>query len=230
MTIAILPAGGKATRIYGIPKFMLPMSGGSLIDIMLDRVRKSGPRYIAIAATSLTAPWFDHLSAPDVAIYTSTTGTMTGDILAARRSFADGDDNVLFGMPDTYFDGDDVFNKLALRANYADVVVAVWPIRDNQRGQGGQCLVVESDEGWHIEDVVDKDPDCPYDHIWGALAWRPVFWDFLTADMPHVGYGLQPAIDAGLDVRAVVMDGNYYDCGTSERYFEMIRDTTGAKA
>lgn len=226
--IAIIPAGGKAVRFDGLPKFMLPApSGGTLMSVLLDRMTAAAPRKIVIAATNgnkrVLRPYADRAT-----IFDAITPTMTHAVMLARDDLHM-DENTLMGMPDTFFDGDDVFQKLALRVNYADVVVAVWRCRENQQGQGGQCLVVESDEGWHIEHVVDKDPDCDYGYIWGALAWRPVFWDFLDASMPHVGYGLQPAIDAGLDVRAVVMNGDYYDCGTAERYFECVRANTSEK-
>lgn len=80
-----------------------------------------------------------------------------------------------------------------------------------------------------ITEVVDK-PECTNLHwAWGVLAWRPVFWDCLRPEMPHVGYGLPCAIESGLDVRAVEMDGQYFDCGTPEEYFQCIRTITAEK-
>lgn len=225
--IAIIPAGGKALRIDGIPKMLLPApSGGTLMSVLLDRMTAAAPRKIVIAATNGNKRML-RAYADRATLFDAITPTMTHAVLLARDDLHMGE-NTLFGMPDTWWSNEDLFIRLSRLLNSptsADVAVALWRCRDNQRGQGGQAEIM----GNRVVSVVDKDPTCQHRFIWGALAWKPAFWDYLDATMPHVGYGLQPAIDAGLDVRAVVMDGDYYDCGTAERYFECVRANTGEK-
>lgn len=70
--------------------------------------------------------------------------------------------------------------------------------------------------------VIDKPPVCAYPWIWGVLAWKPAFWPLIDVEDPHVGYALPRAIRAGLDVRGVVLNGTYWDCGTPDDYFDCI--------
>jgi bifunctional N-acetylglucosamine-1-phosphate-uridyltransferase/glucosamine-1-phosphate-acetyltransferase GlmU-like protein len=220
MTIAIIPAGGHAVRMGGLPKMLLPSpSGGTLLSTLLDRIEAAAPREVVIAATNGNKKLLKSYRAR-AALFDAVTPTMTHAVLLARGN-RHMDDKVLFGMPDTWWQNDDVFQRLsAALDDGADVAVAVWPVRENQRGQGGQVNIWPDNRIVH---VVDKDPACDYSYIWGALAWKPVFWNYLDADMPHVGYGLQPAIDAGVVVTSVVMPGAYWDCGTPNGYFACIR-------
>lgn len=229
MTIAIIPCGGRAERFDGLLKMQLPSpSGGTLLSALIDRMKLAQPHQIVIAATNGNKRALREYAAPGVMLFDGVTPTMTDAVFKASE-WASTETNVLFGMPDTVWSNRDVFQRLDARLQMpsVDVAVACWRVRPDQRGQGGQCQV--ADISGRITSVVDKDPACPYPYIWGALAWRPSFWPFLTPDMPHVGYGLQPAIDAGLDVRAVVFEGDFWDAGTSERYFEMIRAETDEK-
>jgi hypothetical protein len=139
------------------------------------------------------------------------------DTLLRMRDSRDG--VFLLGMPDTYF-SDFLIGKRAvnhLRGNpELDVVVGLWPIREHQRGQLGQCDV----DGDRVVRVVDKDPNCPFDWSWGIIAWKSQFWQFIKRDEPHAGYGLQPAIDGGLQVGYIMASGNYWDCGTIDQYWD----------
>jgi len=47
-------------------------------------------------------------------------------------------------------------------------------------------------------------------------------WPLIDVEDPHVGYALPRAIRAGLDVRGVVLNGTYWDCGTPDDYFDCI--------
>ena len=80
--------------------------------------------------------------------------------------------------------------------------------------------------GNQVSSVIDKPTSGDYPYIWGALAWNAAFWEYLSADEPHVGYALPRATEAGLDVRAVIMDGGYWDCGTVDGYFALVRQLT----
>ena len=49
----------------------------------------------------------------------------------------------------------------------------------------------------------------------------------MDGSTPHVGYMFEAALAQGLEVRAIVSDTGYFDCGTPDEYFEMIRTATG---
>lgn len=224
--IGILPCAGKSERIHGLPKYLLPVSDSYLLKMHVDGMKAAGCREVRIG-TSLENDniVFDYADGAmsDVAQHHD---TMTQTVLSMRQ-YSRGEP-VLFGMPDTYFDCHDVYNYLRNTLNISDVsvdvAVAVCRARPGQHQQGGMVRFSRN----RVLEVVDKPTESNFEYIWGAMAWRPVFWDCLKPAMPHVGYGLPVAIERGLNVRAVVCEGNFYDCGTPERYFEMIRATTCA--
>lgn len=225
--IGIIPAAGTAERFGGLPKFMLPCAGGEVLFKRLRRLMsKAIPDEIITYAREENVDLIErrlsesHVGGVD-------TNTMTETVLKAIQYRKH--DCALFGMPDTYFEDEQAFVKLAAALDDgADVAVGVFEARPEQHSQGGMCKIDNN----HVIGVQDKMPQrLPgYDWIWGVLAWKPYFWKFLTPDMPHVGYGIMPVIHDNADVRAVKLDGSYYDCGTPERYFEMIRATTGEVA
>lgn len=214
----ILPCAGLSTRLDGLPKFLLPIAEGHLLGTHIARMRGAGVNNIWIGASKQTAPFIKPYIDDDVTLKPSlNTATMCETVLAAR-AYA-GDDNVLLGMPDTYWSTNEVYERLAHRMREFDwpIVVACWRIRDDQRGKLGQCDVRSEYLRW----VVDKDASCPYPLAWGAIGWQPLFWDYIQPEMPHLGYALQAAIDNGVKVRAVEVDGEYHDCGTRPEYFRL---------
>lgn len=154
--------------------------------------------------------------------YADNHETMAQTVLSAVP-FCGLEDNVLFGMPDTYIEDEQCYAKLAVALADCDVAVGVFETRRNQRNKLGMVSFTPSNKVLAVE---DKPENTNLVYAWGTLAWRPSFWQYLTPDMPHVGYGLMPAIEAGLNVRAVVMDGGYWDCGTASEYFELIKAIT----
>ena len=215
--IGLLPAAGKATRIGGIPKWLLPVPEGTLLDVHCQRMRLAGVSHVLVAAGEHNRDlMLQHVPANAI-VYEGRSRTMAEDVLLARPYI--GDNEVLFGMPDTYFGDADTYKYLTYFIPQEDVRIALWPIQDDQRGKLGQCHV---DEGTGLVDhVVDKDPTCTYEWAWGAIAWKPSFWQYIKPDMPHIGYALQPAIGAGLRITAVIPDGEYTDCGTPEAYWRL---------
>jgi len=68
----------------------------------------------------------------------------------------------------------------------------------------------------------DKDPACEFKHSWGALSFNREFIRLGKPEMPHVGYIIEPAIKAGLDVQGFTLNGDYFDCGTPLEYLKLI--------
>jgi CTP:molybdopterin cytidylyltransferase MocA len=212
--VGILPAAGRATRINGLPKYLLPVPDGHLLGVHTARMLDAGARVVLIGAGYHNLGLICQYAPANAESFTANSRTMSETVLAAR-SLTRGAD-VLFGMPDTYWTAPDVYQQLArLLSNGVDVAVAVWSMRDDQRGQLGQVAI---NNITRVQKVVDKDPDCLFPWSWGALAWKPAFWDCIDPMTPHVGYAVQAAIEAGLSVMAVRVEGDYHDCGTFEQY------------
>lgn len=226
--IGILPCAGEAVRFNGFPKWMLPPpKGRMLLEAHLVQMQFVGSEKVLIGTNvNNFKDVKDALNPFGEPYIANPCSTMTETVLSAHRVMALyglQNQSVLFGMPDTYFECNDVYLYLSNTLQRCDVAVAVCKARPGQYRQGGMVRFSRN----QVLEVVDKPTESNFEYIWGAMAWKPTFWDCLSPDMPHVGYGLPVAIERGLNVRAVVIPGNFYDCGTPERYFECIRATTG---
>jgi dTDP-glucose pyrophosphorylase len=220
--IGIIPAGGKATRIHGIPKYLLPTPRGTLIDVLIRRMQLAAPREIVVMTKGFNATLLKHVDLTDVTICDHDDKSMAHAVMLAGE-YAQRDEIALFGMPDTYFEDGQAFRKIAsvFEHNFKiDVIAGVFRARPEQRHKLGMCRI----EAWrHIVEVVDKPEKTDLEYAWGILAWRSAFWSCMRQDDPHVGYALPRAITRGLDVRAMIFQGNYYDCGTPAEYFECVK-------
>lgn len=217
--IGLLPAAGNATRINGLPKYLLPVPGGHLLNRHICGMRAVGCTAILVGSNSENERLLKRYAEDAHVYYAFEHRTMTATVLSSRVHYGR-NENILFSMPDTYWNSPAVYLPLQMALESgADVAVALFQARPGQQAEGGAVQVA----GGQVLDVIDKTDECGYPYIWGALAWTPKFWAHLDADDPHVGYGLPRAITAGLDVRAVVCAGQFWDCGTPERYFACIR-------
>lgn len=219
--IGLLPAAGKAERIHGIPKFLLPVENTYLLDWHVSAMTKAGAAEVWVGSHINNAYLVQQYA--KAGYVAARCETMTQTVLSSELNKSK--ENVLFGMPDTYWRDADVYRKLiAALHKGAHVAVAVFQARPGQHRKGGMCEI----SGFNrLLDVIDKPAETDLTWIWGAMAWKPGFWPHMQADDPHVGYALPRAIAADLDVRAVYCEGGYYDVGTPEGYFECIRATTG---
>lgn len=210
--IGIIPCAGKSTRFGGLPKFLLPTPEGSLIDVL--RVRMWTLERLLIATNTA-----NHGLLLPYAPFDVNTQTMSETVLSFLP-YIPQSESVGFGMPDTYFEDRRAFPKLVgALENGIDVAVGVFVVRPGQHSEGGMCQI-ENDT---IIEIVDKPESSDLNWIWGVMAWTPSFWHYIHASDPHIGYSAQRAIEAGLNVAAVRMDGGLWDCGTPERYFALMR-------
>lgn len=223
--IGIIPAAGKAERFDGLPKALLPVPQGTLIETLVKRMM-TVPLCCraAIGTNRLTYAYLRQRETISDWVYKVETETMSETVLSAR-GYVNGNEPVLFGMADTYFEDADAFVKLAMTLNDgADVAVGVFKTRLEQRNKLGMVEWDSDARGnLRLTAVVDKGAyGLELTHAWGVLAWKTPFWQFIDPDDLHVGYALPKAIAAGQDVRAVKMDGAYWDCGTFEEYADCI--------
>lgn len=228
--IGILPCAGEASRIHGLPKYLLPVPGGYLLDWHVKGMLAAGCGNVYVGARPGNVELLADYTRPAVQLYLAhnhATMTQTVQSMPIIPRIED----TVFGMPDTYWLAPNVYPMLVeLLNNGADVAVAAFWLRDGQYKRMG-CVRLEENK---VVEVVDKPNIWPQRYGWGALAWTPKFWDFMQPDDPHVGYALPRAIEAGLDVRAVrFLGGLYYDCGTEQEYFELCslfaKDTENAR-
>lgn len=227
--VGVIPAAGKATRLDGLPKYLLPTGESFLLDTLCQRMKNAGVDRILIAANPENRGVIERY-APDECIVISINSRTMSETVLACQEFA-GSNHVLFGMPDTWWQREEQLYKLLLDPlvkHKQPVSVAVWKARPEQTQKIGMVATatrkVDSRTILEITDVVDKPAKTDLTYGWGAMAWSVDFWKHINADDPHVGYAIQRALARGVMVEAIPCIGNYYDCGTRKEYFQAVRN------
>jgi NDP-sugar pyrophosphorylase family protein len=218
---AIIPAAGLATRMRGIPKFLLPCDDKytTLIELHVQNMLK-----ICDTVWIPTRPELVHLldsinlPADRVAILPMNTENMTQTVKRVLN-IAKADKYFLV-MPDTFFYGETPYEFTEGNSD-ALVNLFCWEIRDEQKGKLGQVLA--NSEG-RVEDIQDKNPLCQYPISWGALIFQSELVKFAHDDEPHIGYAVKNALNEGKKIMARKLNGKYFDCGTPKEYLSLLQE------
>jgi UTP-glucose-1-phosphate uridylyltransferase len=217
---AIIPAAGLATRMKGIPKFLLPCDTEYLTLI---------ERHIQNLTDTCETIWIPTrpelvglldslgLSRDKLVILPVRTENMTQTV--SRVMKLSSAETFQLVMPDTYFHGEMPY-KMSLEPNSL-VNLACWRIRPEQLGKLGQ---VEIDQNSLVTDMKDKDPNCTYDHSWGSLIFRKELHKFIDLSEPHIGYAVRNALISGEVINAKRVKGRYFDCGTPSEYISLLSE------
>lgn len=220
MTDGILPAAGMSQRMRGLPKFLLPCDAEytTLIERHISQMLEvCDTVWIPTLPQQTILLESLGLSSDRVVIVPMTTATMTQTIL--RLCAISGAERFMMVMPDTYFLGEQPYQYLA--SSNAILDLACWKIRPEQAGKLGQVLLNADPEG-QVLDSRDKDPNCEFEHSWGAMAFARPALAYADSEMPHTGYIIPRLLESGSLVRARVISGDYFDCGTPREYLKML--------
>lgn len=216
---AILPAAGLATRMRGLPKFLLPCSLDyvTLLETHIISLLEVCER-VWIAVRPETAPLVDILQiAQDRVIMVNLrTETMSETVLkVVNLSMAE---SFMVIVPDTHFWGEQPHDYLSKLDH--GMRVAAWNIREDQLGKLGQ-IEIDINSSTVISSK-DKDPTCDYPFAWGAVAFDRSVTEHIDPASPHIGFMIPEVIRSGKKIRAKVMAGSYFDCGTPVEYFALL--------
>lgn len=216
---AIIPAAGSASRMRGMPKFLLPCDGAyktlienhvyQLLDISEIVWIPTRPEF-EFLITALGFPQDKVRTVPMI------TDNMTQTI--QRILEIDISEYFQLVMPDTYFKDSQPYLILNRQPEVADL--ACWLIRDEQKGKLGQVELYNS----KLISIQDKNPHCLFDLSWGALTFSRKLMDFARSTDPHIGYAVESALKSGKTITGTTIRGKYYDCGTPEEYLSMLSE------
>ena len=216
----IIPAAGKASRIGGIPKFLLPIEEDNFLikfhSTLLNNSKLNIQKVIVVSSEYFKTVQRLNL---DAEIIKADTDSMNETIKFAINSFPEISRYILT-MPDTFYKDSSIILNLTEQIGNLNtqVSLALWKIENYQRGKLGQVLIRNN----KIMDVVDKDPNCEYEYAWGAIAWDGSVNHLIKAQDPHIGYILKPALDNGNNINYSISSGKYYDCGTFSEYSHLL--------
>lgn len=218
---AIVPAAGLATRMRGIPKFLLPCDDKytTLIELHIQNLLEKCET-VWIPTRPELVHLLDSLNLPAerVVLLPMTTENMTQTVSRvvsiARAS------EYLLVMPDTFFSGESPYTS-SVTLEDALVHLYCWKIREDQKGKLGQ---VDADASGLVLDMQDKNPDCNFPISWGALMFRSELINFSQSHEPHIGYSVKNALREGMKITSETSSGKYFDCGTPTEYLTMLHE------
>lgn len=216
---AIIPAAGLATRMRGIPKFLLPCDStyNTLIEAHISALLQTCETvWIPTRPEMILLLDSLGLAQDRVVLLPMTTENMTQTVSKVLQIAKT--ENFHLVMPDTFFHGEKPY--ATLNANPDLVDLACWKIRDDQKGKLGQVLIQDK----KAIDIQDKDPKCSYEHSWGALTFNRELINYSESSDPHIGYAIRTALKNGETITARVMHGQYFDCGTPNEYLNMLKE------
>lgn len=225
---AILPAAGSATRMRGLPKFLLPCDENylSLLERHINHLAPICNKiWIPIRPDLIALVESLNIPAPNTEIFPISTNTMTETLRkTASKSMSE---KFVMVMPDTYFQGELPYEYLATGAEKMNL--ACWKIRAEQYGKLGQVQISKSspeETQGTVSSSRDKDPSCRFPFSWGAMSFSREVLELADDEMPHLGYVLPQLLEKNMQIHAKVIDGEYFDCGTPQEYISMLQDTT----
>ena len=218
----ILPAAGLASRMRGIPKFLLPCNDEylTLIESHINQMLQFCNN-IWIATRPDLVMLLDSINLSSERVFIIPVVSENMNQTVNRILEISNADNFQLIMPDTFFTGTLPYSELNTKNKDSIAHLALWKIRDEQKGKLGQVLVGNDKK---VLDIVDKKSDCEYEHSWGGVSFNRRLSKYISHTDPHVGYALSKAVINKERIEATKIDGEYFDCGTPSEYLDMLRN------
>jgi hypothetical protein len=227
--IGLIPCAGTASRLYNIPKFILPLKDKncSLFTNWCNILLHNKCDKIIIGSSVNNKPFIEHIlstqfestdSSKIIIKIIHNSPTMNNTILEMLKD--ENYDMAIMGMPDTHVDSisPHLIQKLYSDSNNS-VGAYLWNIRLSQIGKIGQCKIDDN----YICDIIDKNKSCDYNYGWGSIVFKPEFEKFILKDDLHLGYSLKTAIQNKSNILYEIVSGQYWDCGTIDEYKDYMQ-------
>jgi UTP-glucose-1-phosphate uridylyltransferase len=226
--VHIIPAAGSATRMGGIPKYLLPVGekGTPLIKLHIEMALNARLDTVVAVHPSLY-PYICELisswSMSSVKVVAVVSPTMTTTVKEAVNKSKFDHEIVSVSMPDTYFSDFGTLHAEALsEIRRQSPCLGLWRIQQNQIGKLGQVDLDKNEE--FVVEMVDKDASCSFPYSWGMMSFSRHILDLFDPTDSHVGISLKKHLENGLAIRHVTITGKYFDCGTPFEYFAANRE------
>ena len=219
----LIPAAGLATRMRGLPKFLLPIDDKyttlleNHIILALREIESLERIFIATRPDLVSLIKSLNIEYPELSVIEMETSSMNETILRLLEYSTSEYFQLI--MPDTFFSKEQPYGKLNQKPDFCDL--ALWSIRPEQRGKLGE---VDIDSNNIVKNIIDKNPKSFLKYSWGALTFNKKLEKYINPKDPHIGYALSKALENGEDITTKLINGKYFDCGTPEEYIDLLRD------
>lgn len=248
--VGIIPAAGKATRLYPFPcpKELFPIG---YQDFMINGSIQKRPKVISqylvenmINAGASRVVIILGEEKQDVMKYYSDGNRFKIDVAYLYQEKLQGmpfalnlakswinNDIVLFGMPDTIIEPKDAFYQLLNFQTKTNADLTLGLFKTENPSKFG---MVESDNQGNICKIIDKPTQTKLDYMWGCAVWSRSFTDFLyeflllhpfNGEEIVLGDVFSAALLNGLAVKALRFPaGKYIDIGTVDELDSALRN------
>ncbi len=214
-----VPAAGLATRLGGIPKFLLPVSDRqTLIGFHIDNLKKIKNNEISIGTNKKFYKTLQDIY-EEITIKKINSSSM---VQTVTKLNLENKKLSLVIMPDTYFENYKIIEYMREKiiSSNLDVVLGIWKIKQSQIGKLGQCML----DGDSVKKIIDKDVNCKEEYFWGLIMWQPSFNNLISDKDLHFGISLNRAIENKLKIGYVKAQDEYFDCGTFDEYQNLLKN------
>ena len=218
----LIPAAGSATRMRGLPKFLLPTHAsntsllerhlnflGELFDEILIGIN---PDFSLLLKSVLD----ENLK---LRIFEMRTQTMMETV--TNLCDKSNSDSFFLIMPDTFFSDYRKILEFLKDENLNDANLLCWHLQYFQKGKLGQVSINENSL---ITDIKDKNLECTYEYFWGAASFSRENLGMVDDSESHIGFMYEKLLAEDIKIGAIKIQGSYYDCGTQEEYIRMLKE------
>jgi NDP-sugar pyrophosphorylase family protein len=228
MNHLLIPMGGSALRMLGLPKFLLPFkSNKTLLEFHIELALNAGISRISLILRHdhyllVSSVLGESIKNMNIIILEEPTKTMCETLLKFVDSeFYDEEDDYVICLPDTIYIGDDVESAYRdLVSSFEANSLLLFQMREDQKGKLGQVFLNPSTN--QVLDIVDKNMNCEYKEIWGMCRISGRLLRTVEIMDAHVGISVSGWLNSGHLFYGVKTNLKYYDCGTFEEYSEYI--------
>lgn len=228
----IIPAAGNASRMKGIPKYLLPVGIDSkpLIFYHIEAALGANISDVLVAISPSMQEYMKDLLKdfsksvhliPIRSISLSDTLVQSYKLSGLQRE----NEAVSVSLPDTFNAGflDQTFAKALVEVRSHSRGLVLWKMVSCQEGKMGQVDLDSKNS--HAKDIKDKDLTCRYEHIWGAFSILGHDIQKLNIENATVGDDINSMIHSGEKIHCEILKGRFFDCGTILEYFETLKVT-----
>ena len=214
LRLAVIPAAGRAVRLHGLPKFLLPIeSYGSLLSYHLKMASEYADQTIVGTRPEFSSLILDLCKDFGAKVCVVETKTLTETVCEITRGM--NPRTLTVHLPDTYVGLQNIYSKLEnISFSNEESAMALWRSSESQRGLLGQVEIEKSESISRVTRIVDKDPDFFTGYHWGSICfYKPNVekWDKSEVTIGNVASKL---IADGEKFLSVKSESDYFDLGT----------------
>lgn len=213
--IAILPAAGDASRMKGLPKFLLPIldQNKSLLDYHIEKLiaTKKISRIFIVTQPQSIGFFTQWLDKREITLIVKKTDSMESSIFEVTKLF-DENQSFLLIMPDTYFSNENAHNIITEINSEIDLTFVLWKFSQLLIGKVGQ---IKLDSNFNVLDIKDKDISCNYEYMWGSLIFKGKIFN-RQPKLSYISELANSMVANKVVVKGSLVSGDYLDCGTPQ--------------